>query len=398
MIDVGLPRVVAAQVTVRGLALTQRVIAVLGAAIAATLVIDGQVSRGATDNLPLIVAPFVGIGMLALLLIWKATVLTALVYVFGGAALSVAVPVIGLASDPLFDEPGVYLINRVATAICLVGAVGSSALSGLLWSSFAFIVAQSSVVLGLALSGSSVGTGSGPLIIFSVSAVSYLTLAIAQRQSARRLEPLRAAGLEVRGLDERRALEARAAGIIHDTVLADLTALSRSPGVVTDRMRAVLEEHLHTADSLSVRREWGSSTDESSGCTEFRQAFVELVQNYQWSGVRVDLNGTESLSGSVSPAVRIAVIGAVQAALDNVVGHAATDRAELVVGVRDGLLTVLVVDDGIGFDPDSVESDRLGIRASITDRIGQVGGSVRLWSGPDGTTVMLTVPYAGAAS
>jgi len=395
MIDVGLPRVVAARVTVRGLALTQRVIAVLGAAIAVTLVIDVQVSRGAVENLGLIIAPFVGIGMLALLLIWKATVLTALVYVLGGAVLSVAVPVIGLASDPLFDEQGVYLINRVAAAICLVGAVGSSAVSGLLWSSFAFVVAQSSVVVGLAVSGSSVGTGSGPLIIFSVSAVSYLTLVIAQWQSARRLEPLRAAGLEVRGLDDRRALEARAAGIIHDTVLADLTALSRSPGVVTARMRDVLEEHLRTADSLSVRREWESPTDASSGCTEFREAFVELVQNYQWSGVRVDLNGTESLSGPVSPAVRIAVIGAVQAALDNVVRHASTDRAELVVGVRDGLLTVLVVDDGIGFDPDNVDPDRLGIRASITDRIGQVGGTVRLWSGPEGTTVMLSVPYGG---
>jgi signal transduction histidine kinase len=394
MIDVGLPRVVAARVTVNGLALTQRVIAVMGAAISATLVIDVQVSRGAVENLPVLLAPFVGIGMLALLLIWRATVLTALVYLLGGAILSVAVPVIGLATDPLFDEPGVYLINRIATAICLVGAVGGSALSGLLWSSLAFVVAQSSVVLGLALSGSTLDTGSGPLIVFSISAVSYLTLAIAQRQSDRKLEPLRAAGREVQGLDERRALELRAAGIVHDTVLADLTAIARSPGPVTHRMRVVLDDHLHTIDSSSVRREPASAV----AASEFGDAVLGLVQDYQWSGVRVDVSGSESLDENITPEVRLAVVGAVRAALDNVVEHAATDRAELVVGLRDNQLTVLVVDDGVGFDPDSVEADRLGIRASISDRITQVGGSVRVWSGPEGTTVMMTVPVAGGES
>lgn len=394
MIDVGLPRVVAARVTVNGLALTQRVIAVVGAAMAATLVIDVQVSRGAVDNLPVLLAPFVGIGMLALLLIWRATVLTALVYLLGGAILSVAVPVIGLASDPLFDEPGVYLINRIATAMCLVGAVGGSALSGLMWSSLAFIVAQASVVLGLALSGSTLGTGSGPLIVFSISAVSYLTLAIAQRQSDRKLEPLRAAGREVQGLDERRALELRAAGIVHDTVLADLTAIARSPGPVTPRMRVVLDDHLRTIDSSSVRQEPASAVTGS----EFDDAVVGLVQDYQWRGVRVDVSGSESIVENIPREVRLAVVGAVRAALDNVVQHAATDRAELVVGLRDNRLTVLVVDDGVGFDPDSVEADRLGIRASISDRITQVGGSVRVWSGPEGTTVMMTVPVVGGES
>lgn len=394
MIDVGLPRSAAARVTVLGLALTQRVIAVVGAGVSATLVIDVQLSRGVVDGLPLIVAPYVGIGMLALVLIWRPSVLTALVFMIGGGVLSVAVPVFGLAADPGFDDVGPYLINRIATAICLVGAVGGSAVSGLLWSSAAFVIAQSSVMLGLSLAGSTIGAGSGPLIVYSVSVVAYVTLAITQRQSVRRLEPLLAAGRAVQGLDDRRALERLAAGIVHDTVLADLAALSRSSGPVAPRSREVLESHLRVVAASTVR-EAGQMSDPGS---PFGEALVAVVQEYQWSGVRVDVSGAEALRARVAPEVGTAVVGAVRAALDNVVQHAGTDRAELVVGERDGRLTVLVVDDGVGFDPVSVSTDRLGVRASITDRIEQVGGSVRLWSGHEGTTVMLTVPLAGSTS
>ena len=392
MIDVGLPRVAAARITVVGLALTQRMIALVGAGISATIVIDVQVSRGLVETLPLIVAPYVGIGMLALLLIWRSTVLTATVFLIGGAVLSVAVPVIGLAADPGFADPGPYLINRVATAICLVGAVGGSAVSGLLWSAVGFVVAQSSVVVGLALAGSTIEPGSGPLIVFSISAVAYLTLALAQRQTARRLEPLRAAEREVRDLDGRRELERRAAGVVHDTVLADLTAIARSPGALSDHARTVLSGHLRVVDAASV----GDAAASSSAGSALGDAVLGLVRDYQWSGVRIDISGVDSLHGRVSAPVRHAVMGAVRAALDNVVQHASTDRAEIVVGERAGQVTVLVVDDGVGFDPSEIADDRLGVRASITDRIAQVGGSVRVWSGPDGTTVMMTVPLAEA--
>lgn len=392
MIDVGMPRDVAARVTVRGFAVTQRVVAVIGSGIAATMVVDVLLSRGVVDGLPLVIAPVVGIGVLALLLLWRATVFTALVYLIGGGVLSVAVPLLGLAIDPLFDEPGPYLINRVATAICFVGAVGGSALSGLAWSTGAFVVAQSSVVLGLALSGSTVVPGSGPVIVFSVSIVAYATLAMAQRESSRRLRPLRAAGREMRSIDDRQTLERRAAVILHDTVLADLTAIARSPGPLSDRMRLVLENHVRFVELSSVR----DSTTTSVSDNPFSDSLYELVHEYQWSGVRVDVSGVESLDENVSTKVRTAVVGAVRAALDNVVQHAATDQAELVVGVRDRRLTVLVVDGGVGFTPGAVPLDRLGVRASITDRIVHVGGSVRVWSGPDGTTVMMTVPLAEA--
>ena len=392
MIDVGLPRAVASRVTVQSLAVTQRVIAVVGSLLATTVVIDVQVNRGVPDALGLQVAPILGIGVLALLLIWRPGVMTAIIYLAGGAVLSVATPVIGLAVDPTFDESGAYLINRVATALCLVGAVGSSAISGLLWSTIAFVVAQASVVVGLSLSGSSSVAGTGPLLVFGISFVTYLTLALARRESERQLSPIRAAELEVRTLDDRRALERRAAGILHDTLLADLTAISQYSGPLNQRMRTVLTEHSRLVDEATVAT---TTVDEAPQRSALSDALLSLVKEYQWSGVRVDVSGVESLEEHVDAEVLAALIGAVRASLDNVVRHAGTDRAELVVGIRNRHLTILVVDDGAGFDAAGITSDRLGVRESIVGRVEQAGGSVRLWSGPDGTTVMMTVPLAG---
>ena len=55
----------------------------------------------------------------------------------------------------------------------------------------------------------------------------------------------------------------------------------------------------------------------------------------------------------------------------------------------------MVVDNGRGFEPQTVADDRLGLRSSVTDRIRAHGGSVRVWSTPGhGTSVLLSVPSA----
>jgi signal transduction histidine kinase len=57
--------------------------------------------------------------------------------------------------------------------------------------------------------------------------------------------------------------------------------------------------------------------------------------------------------------------------------------------------TVMVVDDGRGFDEQQTGSDRMGLRNSVRERIGRVGGDVQVWTSPgSGTSVMMSVPYA----
>ena len=388
MTSVALPRSVAARITVHGLATTQRVIAATGSLVAACIVIDVFLARGLADQVSLVIAPFLGIGVIALIMLWRPGVLTAVLFIGAGAVFTVAVPVLALAVDPRLDEEGPFLLNRVAAAVCLVGAVSGRALNGVVWTLIAFVVAQLSLMLGLTLSGSDSGAGLGPLIVFIISLAAYGTLALAQRQAARQLEPLSLAADEVRNEDRRRLLEQRAASILHDTLLADLAAIARSPGEVTARMRSGLTKHLAEVAASSVADVAGPP----SAGSVLGDALRELAREYQRSGMRVDVSGIDSLSKDVPTATRHAVVGAARAALDNVVKHASTDRAELVTGIHDLSLTVLVVDDGVGFASGEVGADRLGLRVSIEQRIAQVGGVVRLWSGPEGTTVMMTVP------
>lgn len=392
MTRVALPRSVAARITVQGLATAQRVIAAIGAFLGGAIVVEVLATRGLADQAPLVAAPYLGMGLLALLLLWRPSRLTAIVYLASGAVLAAAAPVLLLAADPAAGDPGPYLLNRVATALCLVGAVSGRAVSGVLWSTAAFIVAELGLQLGLLAAGSTSPSGIGPLIVFAISFVAYATLAIAQRQSERRLEPLSAIADAVLAGDHRRALENRAASIVHDTVLADLALISRSPGPVSARVREVLVDHLGIVSAATVAE---SATAPASG-SALGDALLELAAEYQWSGLRVDVSGAELITDNVPAVARHAVLGAARAALDNVVRHAGTDRAELVAGSRDGALTVLIVDDGHGFAATEVADDRLGLRMSIDERIEQVGGTVRVWSGPEGTTVMMTVPVPTA--
>jgi len=58
-----------------------------------------------------------------------------------------------------------------------------------------------------------------------------------------------------------------------------------------------------------------------------------------------------------------------------------------------------LVDDGLGFDQARIPEDRLGLRASVQERLAAVGGSATIWTQPgQGTSVMLRVPRLQASS
>ncbi|MFB9642890.1 sensor histidine kinase [Agromyces lapidis] len=61
-----------------------------------------------------------------------------------------------------------------------------------------------------------------------------------------------------------------------------------------------------------------------------------------------------------------------------------------------GGCVIEIADNGVGFDPGRVPSERLGLRVSIEERIANVGGNSEIASRPGhGTTVTLAWP-AGA--
>ncbi|MGD9219180.1 MAG: PAS domain-containing protein [Desulfobacterales bacterium] len=103
-------------------------------------------------------------------------------------------------------------------------------------------------------------------------------------------------------------------------------------------------------------------------------------------------NDVASLGDGISTAAyRIA-----QEALTNVARHAAANHVEVVLKTHNNLLTLAVVDDGQGFEPQHLsESEGLGV-AGMRERAALVGGSLEVHSQPrKGTRVSFKVPLDG---
>jgi signal transduction histidine kinase len=106
------------------------------------------------------------------------------------------------------------------------------------------------------------------------------------------------------------------------------------------------------------------------------------------AGLRVQ--GTPELDSTVE----VELYRIVQEALNNALRHAQADTVEVDVDARDGLVTVIVRDDGVGFDPGArgIRERRLGL-TSMRERAERLGGTFRVESSPGaGTAVSVEVP------
>lgn len=84
--------------------------------------------------------------------------------------------------------------------------------------------------------------------------------------------------------------------------------------------------------------------------------------------------------------VEVAAFRVVQEALTNIARHSGASRASVLVQASEGRLRVVVEDDGRGFDP-GAPTDRLGL-AGIDERIGLLGGRLRIDSSPGAGTAL----------
>jgi len=97
----------------------------------------------------------------------------------------------------------------------------------------------------------------------------------------------------------------------------------------------------------------------------------------------------------LSPDLEGAIYRLVQEALNNALKHAAPTRVEIKVIEDDQRVTVIVADDGGGFDPDAA-SDRFGL-VGMRERVGLAGGELRIDSElGEGTVVRAELPVRRA--
>ena len=95
-----------------------------------------------------------------------------------------------------------------------------------------------------------------------------------------------------------------------------------------------------------------------------------------------------------SPEVETAIYRIVQEALTNAMRHAQATHVDIILECRNGHLIAIVEDDGIGFDPTTINTqEHLGV-FGMRERAAMLGGTLTIESQPGiGTTIHVEVPY-----
>jgi two-component system sensor histidine kinase DegS len=98
------------------------------------------------------------------------------------------------------------------------------------------------------------------------------------------------------------------------------------------------------------------------------------------------------------PPVEDASFRIIQEALNNVVKHAGSERADVLLEFAAECLCVSVVDAGVGFDPSTPRQTGTFGMSSMRERAERVGGMLRIDSAPGrGTRVIAELPLRGDA-
>jgi PAS domain S-box-containing protein len=187
---------------------------------------------------------------------------------------------------------------------------------------------------------------------------------------------------------------------LHDQTGQDLTGLSLG---LKSLEPAITDEH----GSGTLR--WLQALTAQIGSNLHRTAWelrptalndlglLRALETYtaDWSerfGIRVDYHAGD-LARRFPDEVETTVYRVVQESLTNVLRHAAASTVSLVLEHHDGILQVIIEDDGRGFDVEGVaDSGRLGL-PGIVERLSVVGGKLSIDSSPGaGTTLYVRIP------
>ena len=120
----------------------------------------------------------------------------------------------------------------------------------------------------------------------------------------------------------------------------------------------------------------------------------------EWSqqhGIVADFHAEGVATTDLGQEVATTIYRIAQEGLTNVAKHAVAKRVSLVLEQHDDTITVIIEDDGVGFDPDAPERDadaprRLGLRG-MRERLALVDGELEVESEPGaGTTIFARIP------
>jgi signal transduction histidine kinase len=254
-------------------------------------------------------------------------------------------------------------------------------------------VLASAIALGLVIAGVSVGR-----------------MTVLENRAERHRAQVEQDRKELRGLSQQlvRAQEEERKSLsreLHDQVGQMLTALRMELGNL-DQLRSSpgndFAEHLGSAQTLSEQT-LRSVRDMAMGLRPSLLDDLGLASALKWqarefarrSGTPVDVQ----IEGSVdhlSENYRTCVYRVVQEALTNCARHAGAESIRITCHGTEQMVSVLVQDDGLGFDPKAVTGRGVGL-LGVDERVRELGGTVSLFSQPNkGTILRVEIPINGA--
>ncbi len=226
-----------------------------------------------------------------------------------------------------------------------------------------------------------------------------LTETFASRAAVAVDQSRRVAGDALRRVVEAQELERRRlARELHDQTGQELTSVLLGLKAVEDapdagararaltRVREQVIETLHDVRRLAV--ELRPKALDDFGLVP---ALERLAQTFvRQSGPTLDVEahlGTERLPSEIETAL----YRMVQEALTNVTKHARARSVSIVLGCTRGIVTAVIEDDGVGFDPGAAGSG-MGLEG-MRERLALIGGTLKIETRPGrGTTLVAVVP------
>ncbi|HZM83114.1 MAG TPA: PspC domain-containing protein [Candidatus Limnocylindrales bacterium] len=180
---------------------------------------------------------------------------------------------------------------------------------------------------------------------------------------------------------------AELAAMVHDQVLHTLALIQRNAA------DADTVQRLARGQERSLRN-WlyqptGSPNEHFAAALE--QAAAEIEDTYGLA-VETVVVGDRPVDERVA-----ALVAAAREAMVNAARHSGVRTISLYAEAEPGQLSVFVRDRGVGFDIETVEDMRHGVRGSIIGRMSRHGGEAEIRSAPgEGTEVRLSLPVTAA--
>ena len=291
------------------------------------------------------------------------------------------------------------LINRPASALVLVGTVGSRPLPAVLFGLVGFLAGEGMTLIVSLQDHVQVEFGNGPAITLANYCAAYLGLSLIQRAQRGRVPDFLRLRQETRRIEAARTIEQRAVAVLHDTILNDLAFVINGPDKLDARMRDRMLLDVATLANSDVLEGIESSDFVDESDASLRNQAMLIVSDFQWRGLNVEVTGDTGTVAHMTPEAVAAAVGALRACLENVLRHSGVTSAEIIVSATDTSVTWTVNDSGRGFDPKNIDADRLGLRTSVFTRVESAGGTVKIFSSPgSGASVLFTLPLLPAAT